>query len=108
MDFGAVLFAFGLLMAGIWLIFDMSRDLRDEKRRTQEIEAALQHRPTAVRPPRRAMSVRAVVRLPAPSPQPIQSKDASRPVRETGATADLLQNLNAAFVRETFEKFIHK
>ena len=110
MDFGAVLFAFGLLMAGMWLIFSMSRDLKDKKRRTQEIEVALQRRPMAVGRASTAVRARALSSPPAPVPLALKAtgQDAFPARSETGATADQLQNLNAAFVRETFEKFIRK
>lgn len=112
MDFGAVLFAFGLLMAGMWLIFSMSRDLKDKNRRTQqEIEVALQQRrPTNGGRASTAGRARALSRPPAQVALALKAtRQGASPARgETGATADQLQNLNAAFVRETFEKFIRK
>ena len=106
MEISSLLFALGLFMAGIWLIHIISGDVKEKTMRAQRIPNAQRRRPHAAR--HVSSGARGVAASGALLPPPMQKADsayASTAGVEKVGPIDLLQDLNAAVVRETFERF---
>lgn len=103
MEVSSVLFALGLFMAGIWLIFIISGDFKEKKRRAQRIPDMHRRRPHAAR--HVSSGARGVAESSAQQQQPpVPDVDSTAGVEKAGPT-DESQGLNTAVVRERFEKF---
>jgi hypothetical protein len=98
MDLSSLVFALGLFSAGVLLIFMISGDFKEKKRQVQRIPDSVHRSPHATH------NVPAVARQPS-TPSRVNTGDATRTMAVTVETADQLQSLNVAVVRETFERF---
>lgn len=108
MEISSLLFALGLFMAGIWLIFTISGDLKEKQRRAQRIPDVQRRRPHAAR--HVSPGVRGATAGGAQQSPPVKEADAPASqagVEKTG-TVDESQGLDAAVVRERFERFTHE
>lgn len=106
MEIGSLLFALGLFMAGIWLIFIISGDFKEKKRRAQSIPDVQRRRPHAAR--HVSSGARGGAESSARQTQPASKADspgASTAGVEQAGPTDESQGLNTAVVRERFEKF---
>lgn len=106
MEISSLLFALGLFVAGIWLIHVISGDFKEKTRRAQRIPDVQRRRPHAAR--HVSPAARGVAASSALLPPPMQKADSAyAPTAgvERVGPIDLLQDLNAAVVRETFERF---
>jgi hypothetical protein len=113
MELSSLLFSLGLLSAGIWLIFTISGDFKEKQRQGQRLDGAHAKRQPIARPAANAAARRAMTNaprlstaLPLEAPRAAAATAAARAsVEQTKATVDQFQHLNAAVLRETFERF---
>jgi hypothetical protein len=114
MELSSLLFSLGLLSAGIWLIFTISGDFKEKQRQGQRLDGERSRRPPIARPATNAAARRAMTNAPrlstalpleAPRAAAAATAAARASVEQTKATADQFQHLNAAVLRETFERF---
>lgn len=112
MDIGALLFALGLLMVGIWLIFKMSSDLKEKTRRPQAVAITPQRKPQPARQVsarvRQPLESRPRALEPPPAPQTERIGASPAGGERSAAGADQWEYLNVAMLRETFEKFTRR
>lgn len=109
MEISSLLFALGLFMAGIWLIFTISGDLKEKQRRAQRIPDVQRRRPHAARhvsPGVRGATAGGVKQ--SPPVKEADAPDASQTSVEKTGMVDESQGLDAAVVRERFERFTHE
>jgi hypothetical protein len=110
MEISSLLFALGLFMAGIWLIFTISGDLKEKQRRAQRIPDVHRRRPHAAR--HVSSGARGPAESAARQSTPVPEADAAAAASQTGGErtepVDESQGLDAAVVRERFEKFTHE
>lgn len=110
MDSSSILFALGSLMVGIWLIFVINGDFK-EKRRGKPATGPMQ--PAKPAPVKRARptagGAHSLSSLRQPVVPAVKAGKASPAGAERGSAAgDRLESLDAAAVRETFERFRHE
>lgn len=98
MDLSSLVFALGLFSAGVLLIFMISGDFKEKKRQVQRIPDSVHRSPHAAR------HLPAVARQ-SSTPSRVNAVNASRTAAVKVEAVDQLQSLNAAVVRETFERF---
>jgi hypothetical protein len=101
MEISSLLFALGLFMAGIWLIFIINGDFKEKKRRAQQISDAQHRRPL----PSRRVAQGGARQSPASKGNATDSATAGG---ESAEPIDEQQGLNTAVVRERFERFTHE
>jgi hypothetical protein len=104
-EISSLLFALGLFVAGIWLIRITGGDFKEKTMRTQTIPDVQRHSPHAT--PHVSSDAGGVAVSGARHPSPMQNDSAFAPTAgvERVGPIDRLQDLNAAVVRETFERF---
>lgn len=106
MEISSLLFSLGLFSAGIWLIFTINGDFKEKRRQGQRTAGVPRPTPHLARHAARNAQGRAIGN----ARQLSASKPVSAPratpndVEKRGVT-DQFEGLNAAFLRETFEKF---
>lgn len=109
MDTSSILFALGALMAGIWLIFIINGDFKEKRRGKHAFGPMPPARPTAASRPRAVRTgAPSVNNLRRPAVPAVKATSGSPAGAEQGLVADQLENLDAAAVRETFERFRHE
>ena len=105
MDLNSLVFALGLFSAGVWLIVMISGDFKEKKKQVQRIPNAPRRNPQVGQrvAPSAQRNTANVARRPS-TPQAV-SINKSPAAAEGIVAADSLQNMNAAMLRETFERF---
>jgi hypothetical protein len=105
MEISSLLFAFGLLSAGIWLIFTINGEFKEKQRREQGFPAAPNRNPQLARAPSSTAPRRAALARTSESPTPAHPAKIPLAADERTTAADKWQSLDAAFVYESFERF---
>lgn len=102
MEISSLMFALGLLSAGIWLIFTINGEFKGKQRQEQRFSSPVPNRNQTL--PRQTTPARRTVLPPTPAPPARAAKIATVADERKGA-ADKWQSLDAAVVYEKFEKF---
>lgn len=106
MELSAILFSLGLFSAGIWLIFTISGDFKEKRRRVQRIEGVPRPSTHLARHASRSAPERAVSGARQLSTvKPVVAPGVAANAVEKFGTVDPFEGMNAAFLRETFERF---
>lgn len=106
METNSLLFSLGLLLAGVWLIFTINNDLKEKRRQVQRVLDTPRRNPQMAH--RVSNGVWRETENNArhrPSPPPVEASKAATANSKKADVTDPWQTLNAAVVRETFERF---
>lgn len=102
MEISSLMFALGLLSAGIWLIFTINGEFKGKQRREQRLPIAPhRNQPLA----RQTSTARRTAALSRPAAPPAPTAQIAPAVDEQKSVADKWQSLDASVVYEGFEKF---
>jgi len=105
MDLNSLVFALGLFSAGVWLVFMISGDFKGKKKQVQRIPNAPRRSPQTGRNVATSAQRSAANSARRPTTPQVNVVNNSPAAAERVVAADSLQNMNAAILRETFERF---